>query len=295
MDRPLCRLCKVIPAISGSHITPAFIYRAIKANSVTGFMRRAMSPNQRRQDGDKHPILCRHCEERFGRRESEFNNQVFKAFHISDRDVFNYGDWLHYFLTSIAWRTLIMELATPTTVNRMPPTILKEFHSAAETMRLYLLGDPSLADSICNHLFLFSGEASYSRELAAAGPNFIIRRSAGGYAVWTRSGYSAVFHNLAGVLCVTPIGHNPRDTWENTRIDPKGGRFEPPQKVSSWVAEVFFEDVIEFSKNRTRMSDKQRAIVQDSALRNPEASARRFWEADQRLIRGLQPGDTDVG
>jgi hypothetical protein len=285
MCAPICKLCESNQAIEGSHVTPAFVYRAIKADSVTGFMRKAMSPNERVQDGDKHPLLCKECEQRFGKCETKFNNHIFKPFHESDQDTFDYGDWLHYFVTSVAWRTLILDLADPSTVVRIPARVLPELEHAASTMQRRLMGDKSTASLIRNHVIVLGGEGQYSPELASAGPNFIIRRSVGGYTIWTEAGFSAVIHNLAGLLCVTHIRGKPTDKWNNTKISPTGGTIKPPQKVKSWIVQAFFEDVIEFSKNRETMSDKQRGIVKKAIPTSSSAASLRFWEADQRLMR----------
>jgi hypothetical protein len=281
MTVPICHLCREHQAIAGSHVTPALVYRAIKADSATGYLRRSADPNRRMQDGDKHPLLCEVCEQRFGDRENSFNNHIFKAFHESDIDSFDYGDWLHYFITSVTWRTLIMELADASTASRMPSKVRAEFSDAAEIMRRFLLGESKLASQIRNHVYLFSGEGSYSRELAMAGPHFLIRRSVGGYAIWTESYHSAVQHNLAGFWCVTLINDNPQDVWQNTKIDPSGGTFRPPQKAKSWIAQAFFEDIIESSKIHDKMSERQRAIA-NKPPKNPEAASLRFRQFDRR-------------
>ncbi len=246
-------------------------------------MRRPAEPNKREQDGDKHPILCEVCEQRFGRRESQFNSYIFKAFHENDKAEFVYGDWFHYFLTSIAWRTLIMDLADPSTVARIPSRVLSELREAEATMRRYLLGEVGLASLIRNHVFFLVQGDVVSPELAAAGPNFLIRRSVGGYTLWTNDGYSAIIHNLAGVMCVTLIRGNPQDTWDNTKVSPKGGRIKPPQRVRSWIAHDFFGAIIEFSKTNQRMSNKQLSVVEAAIARNPKANSLRFREADRRL------------
>jgi hypothetical protein len=174
-----------------------------------------------------------------------------------------------------------MDLADEATVLRIPATIRSDLENAADTMRQNLLGNKGLADRIDNHAFLFPPDGSCSPELNAAGPSFLIRRSVGGYTLWV-DGFSAVMHNLAGFWCVTHIRVNPKDTWKNTKIDPVGGQFRPPQNVVSWIAHAFFEDIVEFSKKRDNISDKQREIIERAAQRNPNAASLRFWEADQR-------------
>lgn len=283
MSTDICRLCESKPAIKNSHIIPAFVSRAIKSDSVTGFLRLAASPDRRIQDSDKHPLLCKDCEQRFSERESLFNRHIFKAFHESDQDTFDYDDWLHYFITSLTWRTLILDLADSSTLARIPDSVLPELRASADTMQRYLLGEDKFARQIRNHAVVFTGGDVCSSELAAAGPNFMLRRSAGGYTLWTADGFSAVFHNLAGILCVTHIRGNPRDVWRNTKIDPAGGKIRQPQNVHSWIVHDFLKTIIEFSK--TRVSDNQQSVIENAMRKNPDAASLRFREADRRLER----------
>lgn len=110
MSANMCRLCKQHPAIESSHVIPGFVIRAIKSDSPTGFFRNPNLPNRRLQDGDKLPLLCADCEQRFGKAEHQFANNIFLPFHKTDQDHFSYGPYLHYFMTSLAWRTLILDL-----------------------------------------------------------------------------------------------------------------------------------------------------------------------------------------
>src|SRR5262245_57540060 len=132
MSVVLCRLCSRHPAIKNSHVIPEFVFRSIKADSPTGFFRNPHNnPNRRVQDGDKLPLLCKDCEQRFGNAEQEFANNVFSPFHKTDRDEFSYGPWLHYFMTSLAWRTLILDLPGLESDLANPRTTIKELEDAA--------------------------------------------------------------------------------------------------------------------------------------------------------------------
>lgn len=152
----ICQLCRQKPAIENSHVTSALVYRAIKSDSPTGFFRNPNNPNKRVQDGDKLPILCMDCERRFGIAESEFGKNIFSAFHKSDCDEFSYGPWLHYFMTSLAWRTLVLDLPGLESEVANPQPVIAEMTTAAETMRQYLLGANNLADCLRNHAGVYS-------------------------------------------------------------------------------------------------------------------------------------------
>ena len=88
MSAVLCRLCSSNPAIENSHVISGFLFRAIKSDSPTGFFRNPNNPNRRLQDGEKLPLLCAACEQRFGDAEREFATNIFSPFHKTDRDHF---------------------------------------------------------------------------------------------------------------------------------------------------------------------------------------------------------------
>jgi hypothetical protein len=255
----ICRLCGSNPAIKRSHIIPAFVYSAIKKASATGYLRQDKSPNKRVQDSDKHPLLCTDCEQRFGKREKKFNDYIFKDFIKLNQFNFKYGDWLHYFITSVAWRILIMDIAS----GGVPEKVLSELKVAENMMRNYLLGKDNLADLINNHLILFPADAkSNDSALSTAIP--MIRRGTLGYTLWKDNRFSSVIVNLAGVLCVTHIHLDQKDIWHNTKVHPVGGRLEHPQDIDSWICVDFFKRVTECYENMLNLSEKQLAIIKNA-------------------------------
>jgi hypothetical protein len=281
-----CQLCKKRKAIKSSHVIPAFVFRAIKSDSPTGYFRSPNVPNLRFQDGDKLPLLCGECERRFGNAERSFVNQIFKTFHTTDQDRFAYGPWLHYFMTSLAWRTLILDLPGFESDASVPESLVDSLKQAARTMRGYLLGANNLASTLRNHAFVFTAAYSASAELASAGPKVLIRRSAFGYTLVQKThGYAAVIHNLAGFLCFLIVKGNPRDVWRNTKLRPNGGEIKQLQHVSSWIMGDVMQFVVESrEKKRDRLSDAQRQKTVDAMKHNPNARGLRFLTSDQQLV-----------
>lgn len=238
----LCRLCNLNESIENSHVIPRLVFRAIKSDSPTGFFRNFRTPNKREQDGDKVPLLCVECEKRFSVAENLFAQNVFVPFHEMDQDHFSYGPWLHYFLTSLAWRTLVLDLpgleADPTIL----PHLLEPVRASIRAMQNYLCGAAHLGDSIRHHAIILTVARKCSPELATVGPNILIRRSVVDYAlIEKRQGYAAVVHNMAGFITMLNIKGNPRDNWLNTKIDPRGGKITQPQKVTSWIMHDLLE------------------------------------------------------
>ena len=287
MSAVLCQLCASYPAIDNSHVIPGFVFRAIKSDSPTGFFRNPNNPNRRVQDGDKFPLLCANCEQRFGDAEGEFATNVFSAFHATDQDHFTYGPWLHYFMTSLAWRTLILDLPGLESDTANPRAAVAELKEAAETMRRYLLGASYLATCLRNHAVVWTKGHSGSARLAAAGPNVKIRRSVFGYSfLHRRHGYSGILHNLAGFMCFLIVKGNPRDMWNGTKVAPSGGKIKQPQRVSSWVMGELLTCIAEFAPKLATMSEAQQETVGKAMRKNPNAPALRFRELDKRLIVG---------
>jgi hypothetical protein len=284
MTKAICRLCLNNPAIENSHIISGFVLRAIKADSQTGFFRNPFNPNQRLQDGDKCQLLCTDCEQRFGRAENQFAQRIFSQFHSEDRDTFSYGPWLHYFMTSLAWRTLILDLPGLTADDKNPRVTIKRLADAAETMRLYLMGANNLASSLNNHAIVCTRCHAASARLAAIGPNVAMRRSVGGYTVLDRqNGYSAILHNIAGFQCFLIVKGSPRDVWNGTKVDPLGGDIRQPQRVSSWLVYELLEWLTESALKQREMSAAQLQVVMETAAKRPPVPSRRFWELDKQI------------
>lgn len=284
MSASLCRLCDLHPAIENSHITPRFVFRAIKSDSPTGFFRNPNRPNQRLQDGDKSQLLCPNCEQRFGDCEREFASKNYMAFHTTDQDQFIYGPWLHFFMTSIAWRTLLLDLPGLQDDALNSRRAIAELAEAAETMRNYLLGASNLAGALRNHAVAWTKCHEASGPLAVAGPNVMIRRSVFGYTVLDRThGYSGILHNLAGFMCFLIVKGRPSDVWSGTKVNPSGGEIKQPQRVRSWLMEELLDAVVESAQQQAGMSDVQRQKVAEAMRKNPSAPSLRFRDLDKRV------------
>ncbi len=281
----LCRLCNANEAIENSHVIPRFVFRSIKSDSPTGFLRSRRTPNRREQDGDKQPLLCQDCEGKFSVAENEFARNIFIPFHEKDQDQFSYGPWLHYFLTSLAWRTLVLDLPDFDADRTIMPSLLKPFRVALRTMQAYLCGATHLGGLIRHHAIVWTGGDECTPQLAAVGPNVLIRRSTIGYAlIEKRTGYAAVIHNMAGFITALNVKGNPRDTWLNTKIDPRSGRITQPQKVTSWIMHELLEALMEGQEAISEgMSETQRKKILDGVTSNVAAESLRHAIRDAQL------------
>ena len=281
----LCRLCNLNQSIENSHVIPRLVFRGIKSDSPTGFLRSLRTPNKREQDGDTQPLLCADCEQRFSVAENLFAQNIFVPFHEKDHDHFSYGPWLHYFLTSLAWRTLVLDLPGLETDPTIAQRLLEPVRAVLATMQSYLRGATHLGHSIRHHAIVWTGGDKCSPKLAEVGPNVLIRRSTIGYTlIEKRQGYAAVVHNLAGFITVLNIKGNPRDNWFNTRVEPDGGEITQPQKVSSWIMYDLLEGMMNAQKAVCDgMSEKQQEKIVEGMRSNPTAASLRHAVRDTRI------------
>jgi hypothetical protein len=87
---------------------PGFVYKWLKATAATGYIRFGAEPNRRVQDGFKRYWLCRQCEQKFSRWETEFANEVFYPFNDGRTARASYEPWLMKFCVSVSWRVLTL-------------------------------------------------------------------------------------------------------------------------------------------------------------------------------------------
>jgi hypothetical protein len=189
-------------------------------------------------------------------------------------------------MTSLAWRTLILDIPRFESDSETPRALVADLIAAASLMETYLRGASHLASLLRNHALVFTAAKSSSGELAAVGPNVMIRRSAFDYTLVAKNdGYAAVVHNLAGFLCFLIIKGNPRDAWNGTKIKPSGGHIEPPQNVTSWIMGDVMEYVIEAHKSKKELlSEEQRQKTLEAMRKNPTAASLRFRQLDKDIV-----------
>ena len=101
-----CALCGLVKPLQRSHIIPKFVYRYIKETSATGFLRHAMVPNQRIQDGIKIDLLCLECERLFSKDEDCFKDNIFDQIILEKKYDLRYGEPFLRFAASISWRVI---------------------------------------------------------------------------------------------------------------------------------------------------------------------------------------------
>lgn len=92
-----------------SHIVPSFVGRKMK-NISPGNIRYTNELNKITQDIEKHYLLCHECEEFFSAKERWFANNIFNLWQDAEKSRFEYDENLTYFIVSLSWRSLYLDL-----------------------------------------------------------------------------------------------------------------------------------------------------------------------------------------
>ncbi|WGV57744.1 hypothetical protein QIH01_19935 [Brevibacillus brevis] len=271
-----CALCKKQAELKLSHIIPKFVFRYLKKDSFTGRLRRISDPNVPQQDGDKLEMLCGECEGRFSLNETHFANKMYSPFKKDGFHGLPYeGNWLHYFITSVNWRTLVLDIEAfendDDEKGKITDKQLANLKRHEEIMRSYLLGQRKDIFSIENHIFFFDTIKSAGSNVAQLNPYSILHGSGFGYTVINDSGATYVFANLTGIIIVSIIKKHSLERWKNTYVKLDSGKIKVPQMVdnSPIFSELFFlaEQREEFIRG---LSDKQREQLLAKIENDPE-------------------------
>ena len=149
-----CALCRKNKELQLSHIVPHFVGRKM-IKTAPGNIRMTNEPNIVAQDIEKHYMLCHDCEELFSARERWFASNIFNPWQDHKQEQFSYDENLTYFIISLSWRSLYLDLeefSCDSTFNR---EVLMIMLRAENIMRDYLLGKRQDISDIQNHIFFF--------------------------------------------------------------------------------------------------------------------------------------------
>lgn len=213
-----CALCKKRSELQLSHIIPKFVIRYLKKTSV-GNIRSTEDPNKIVQDGEKLYLLCKECEKRFNVAETKFAKFIFYPYIKNDCRSFNYDKWLHYFMISLAWRNLYLDIVNFVREHDVELNDLQVLIDSEKITRDYLMGRRHDVDEIETHLFFFDDILSASKEIAKLNPHTFFRRGEGGYTFYSSLNETYVtISNLMGIVVIVIYKKGIDEKWVNTRI-----------------------------------------------------------------------------
>ncbi|WP_195604411.1 hypothetical protein [Clostridium tyrobutyricum] len=258
----ICALCKQERDLQLSHIVPNFVGRMLKKTSP-GNIRNAAEPNKVAQDIEKRYLLCHECEELFSAKETWFANHIFNSYIGKKETVFSYDENLTYFVISLSWRSLYLDLEGFKKDSNIDPYILKTLIKSEKIMRDYLIGKSSSIDYIENHIFFLDRIESTSGVDMSKNPSVAMHRSISSYTVYYPKTYFTI-SNLMGILIVTFYSKDDNEHWENTEINLGCGIIESKNQYVESVVSNEINFWMEQSENaKENLSDRQQAKIKE--------------------------------
>lgn len=237
-----CALCRQNRELQLSHIVPNFVGRRLK-NTSPGYIRVTNDPNKVAQDIEKHYMLCHDCEELFSEKERWFANHIFNPYQDKKETVFNYDENMTYFIISLSWRSLYLDLAEFMVNPDFDKDILLTLFRSEGIMHDYLMSKRTDIENIENHIYFFDRIQSVTRLDASKNPSIAMHRSICSYTSYNGKTCFTV-SNLMGILVVTFYSMESREKWANTKINLDKGRIEARnqymesvvgQEISFWM------------------------------------------------------------
>ena len=267
-----CKLCGHEGTLEVSHIVPKFIYRWLRKSSASGYLRFAVNPNKREQDGIKDYWLCSSCEDRFEKWETQFSKFAFHPYLSDSKFKGGYGDWLIKFSVSITWRALTYIRETQG-IDYFPEELKVHAENAERVWQAFLLGETPHPERFEQHLVLLDAIESHTMPSLPVTMNRYILRATDIDAVTSR--------NQAFVYCKLPkmafFGFihmaKPRE-WEGTKLHVKHGEFGQqriviPQAVGNYM----MDQADKMSGSLSEISDKQNAVIEKAMMKDIEKTA----------------------
>lgn len=265
-----CRLCGEIRELRNSHIIPRFVIRWMKKTGPTPFLRKAVDPDTRIQDHHEK-LLCEDCEQIFSDWEGEFAARVFYPHVRSQKDEFEYDEWMYKFVLSVSWRLMVSELAVWDENEHFKNEVVKE---RLEKWEEILLGKRSVSEDPSQHHIFFADELDLvsSDPEAPEGFELYIQRNLDGTGVYGKDHIHTYF-KFPKILFFSTITPPDPGGFTGTRIKEKGIIEQPQELGELWGS--FLSGRVE-KIAQASMSESEKEKVHDRILENPE----RFVESE---------------
>lgn len=258
-----CALCGAFTDLQLSHIIPKFVFRMLTKTSV-GKLRGGINPNVPIQDGEKHYLLCKQCEELFSTYETEFATKIFYPFQEGTQKRFQYDEWLQKFIVSVSWRSLYLDLIDFVSNKIGSAHAISNLATCEQTMRNFLLGQRKDIGNIENHIFFFDDIDAATEEFVNLNPHLNIRRGAISYTTIIELNQAHyTYTNMAGIILFTLYGRQKSEEWANTQIFDSGTIEAKKQIIRSHCADELKQTLEEAKRIRSEISKKQQAKINE--------------------------------
>ena len=272
-----CALCKEIKELELSHIIPKFVVRHLKKTSY-GNIRSAQNPNRVVQDSEKHYLLCSDCEDLFSTYETKFANTFFHPYQKGEKIEFEYDRDLYYFLTSVSWRSLyldILDFVGHASEIGVDLDTLDILIGREKNMRDYLLGKSNTVEGIEHHIFFFGDISEIANDtlgLKELSPHGTIQRGLSSYTIFnTQAKSQATMTNIMGIILCNVYSRSEGEVWSNTEVINGKGLIKAQNQGMSGICGSEISCLLrKAEESKERLSEKQHDKIVEKFTENPE-------------------------
>ena len=151
---------------------------------------------------------------------TNYRRIIFNPWQDHKQEQFSYDENLTYFIISLSWRSLYLDLeefSCDPTFNR---EVLMIMLRAENIMRDYLLGKRQDISDVQNHIFFFDRIETASNYDFDKKPSVAMHRSITSYSAYNGK-TSFTISNLMGIMIVTFYSMDPEEEWIKTQKTPK--------------------------------------------------------------------------
>jgi hypothetical protein len=290
----LCALCGAETALELSHVVPKMVVRNLK-KTAAGNIRNSENPNVPTQDSEKHYMLCGSCEDLFCEYETNFANVFFYPYQKKEKILFDYDSRLFYFLTSVSWRSLYLDILDFVENHMVGIDALECLIACEKIMRGYLLNQSSEIGKIEHHIFFFDEirEVFGWTEMAELQPHVTFHRGIFSYTFCNESDCTyGTITNMMGIFLITLYRKGIQEKWNRTQIINGNGSIEArDQHIQSVVGNEFTNILKTVQAASELMSDKQKERIVEN-LKTKAANIKDYpvfqdWLSDQIIQKGM--------
>lgn len=263
-----CALCGSDDKLELSHIIPKMVIRNLKKTAISN-IRSVENPNKPIQDSEKHYMLCGKCEDLFSEYEKYFSDNIFQPYLKKEKVSYDYDRRLFYFLTSLSWRSLYMDLLDFVANDVVGIDALECLISSEKIMSEYLLNKRNDIGCIEHHIFFFdridSTGGNNGFNTSDFRPHVTFHRGEFSYTICNENNHTYLtFTNMMGLMVITFYSKGEEEYWDNTQITNGNGVIEARnQKMQSIVCNEMIY-IMENTKNVTStMSNIQQEKIKE--------------------------------
>ncbi|MDD3878132.1 MAG: hypothetical protein PHT69_16050 [Bacteroidales bacterium] len=258
-----CKLCDKAETLRNSHIYPDFVIKYMK-NTGSAYLRNVSNPNKREQDGVKRVWLCNDDEQKFGKTEKWFNENVFLPYMEEKQTQFNYNENLFYFGVSFLWRILNIKFEDESIIKQPFYKILLQVEKEWKDF----LQNQNFSNNLFNLNIFFTSRIK-NHNLDSNGVDYYMTRALDGDVFWSNDfSYIAVYGKFLRFIFYSVIrGVNSIPNYKN-EIILGNGTISSNVKLKDPNFHSFIAFRLNQISNLPKVTSKQKDIIKKEVEKN---------------------------